>query len=241
MDWYFKLIHFYSLFKSLTMKSYNFKSLFYPGAGNDYAVIKHFIQHSTVDTFYYCDYLNRDIRPESILNEMNEQLNGFNIKYIASLQPAYFNQTDWEDFWCQESDGQTFSGRKENSFIALYRIELLDKTIELYYFGTEAIETYRVLIENNIKIDLVITQDHGLGCLWTTFCKGSYLEAIARVNDKMPKYLFVGEHMPAWEGYNKISEPFGVFGVHGHPRIMYELTSQSVDFFEFKERYTRLY
>ncbi len=224
----------------MTIKN-KIKTLYYPGAGIDFSTIVYFIENSSIETFYYSDYLNRDIRPESILSQMRGQLSGYNINYIASLHPAYFNQTDWKDYWCQESDGQTFSGRKENSFISLYRIELLDKTWELFYFGTEAIETFKVLLENQVKIDLVITQDHGLGCLWTTFCKGSYLEAIARVNDKMPSYLLVGEHMPAWEGYNKISEPFGVFGVHEHPRIMYELNSQSVDFFEFKERYDWLY
>ncbi|MHA8093234.1 hypothetical protein V7S78_12030 [Aquirufa regiilacus] len=223
------------------MEIINIKSLFYPGAGNDYAVIKHFVNNSTIETFYFCDYLNRDFRPESILSEMRGQLKEFNIKYIASLQPAYFNQTNWEDFWCHESDGQTFSGLKENSFIALYRIEYLNKIVELYYFGTEAIETYRVLVENNIKIDLVITQDHGLGCLWTTFGEGSYLEAIARVNDKMPRYLLIGEHMRAWKGYDKLSEPFGAFGIHEHPRIMYQLSLREIELIEYKGIYNTLY
>lgn len=223
------------------MEIINIKSLFYPGAGNDYAVIKHFINNSTIQTFYYCDYLNRDFRPESILSEMNEQLNGFNIKYIASLQPAYFNQSNWEDFWCIESDGQTFSGRKSKSFVALFRIEFLDRVFELYYFGTEAIETYRVLVENNIDIDLVVAQDHGFGGLWTTFGEGSYLEAIARVNNKTPRYLLVGEHMRAWKGYDKISEPFGAFGIHEHPRVIFELSKREVDYTEYKDHYFFLY
>lgn len=223
------------------MEIINIKSLFYPGAGNDYAVIKHFINNSTIQTFYYCDYLNRDFRPESILTEMREQLNGFNIKYISSIQPAYFNQTNWEDFWCKESDGQTFSGRKSKSFIALFRIEFLDRVFELYYFGTEAIETYRVLVENNFDIDLVVTQDHGLGCLWTTFCKGSYLEAIARVNGKMPRYLLVGTHHSTWEGYDRVSEPFGAFGIHEHPRIMYKLSLREIELIEYKAIYNTLY
>lgn len=229
------------------MHSNKSKSIFYPGAGNDYALIKHFIKNTehflpnfTVKTFYYCDYLNRDFRPESILSDLKEQLKGSKIEYIASLQPAYFNQANWGDFWSQEFDGNTNTGRKENSFIALYRITFLNKVFELYYFCTEANETYRILLENNIKIDLVITKEHGRDGHGANFDKGSYLEAIARRNHKMPRYLLVGVDFPAWEGYERISEPFGAFGVHEHPRIMYELTSQNVDFFEFKERYTRL-
>lgn len=221
------------------MHSDKSKSIFYPGAGNDYAVIKHFIKNTEhflpnfkVKTFYYCDYLNRDFRPESILSDLKEQLKGSKIEYIASLQPAYFNQANWGDFGCQESDGNTISGRKENSFIALYRITLFGRVFELYYFGTEAHETYRVLLKNNIKIDLVITKDHGLDGHGANFDKGSYLEAIARRNHKMPRYLLVGEGLPAWEGYERISEPFGAFGVHKHSCIMYALSSSKLDWLE---------
>ncbi len=223
------------------MSNYNIRTLYYPGAGKDFSTIKYFIQNSSIEKFYYCDYLNRDFRPENILEELKHQLPAYKISEVAELKPAYFNQSSWSDYWCTESDGQTFSGRKENSFISLFRIASLDKIYELYYFGTEAIETYRILVENQINIDLVITQDHGLGCLWTTFCKGSYLEAIARVHNKMPQYLLVGTHQPAWEGYDKISNPFGVFGLHEHPRIMYELEPGIVDNNEFKERYQWLY
>jgi hypothetical protein len=223
------------------MALYNLKSLYYPGAGTDFSTIGYFTENTSVKTFYYCDYLNDQLRPQSILDELRTQLPNYKIQYIADLKPDYFNQSRWSDFWCSESDGQTFTGTKENSFISLYRIEFLDKICELYYFGTEAIETYHVLLENKIKIDLVITQDHGLGCLWTTFCKGSYLEVIARVKNEMPRYLLVGTFHEAWEGYNKISEPFGIFGVHEHERIMYELESDIVDMLEFNEKYKWLY
>ncbi|MHA8093806.1 hypothetical protein ACMH5Q_02810 [Aquirufa lenticrescens] len=223
------------------MTSYKIKSLYYPGSGIDFSTIGYFIENSSIETFYYSDYLNDQFRPDSILGELRTQLPNYKINQIADIKPSYFNKSRWDEFWCDESDGQTFSGRKENSFIALYRIELLDKTWELFYFGTEAIETYRVLLENKIKIDLVVTQDHGMGCLWTTFCEGSYLEAIANVKDQMPRYLLVGTDHQAWKGYKQISKPFGVFGVHEHPRKMYQLDSQSVDFFEFKGRYDRLY
>lgn len=224
------------------MTSYRIKSLYYPGSGIDFSTIGYFIENSSIETFYYSDYLNDQLRPDSILDELRTQLPNYKINQVADIMPPYFNKSSWDEYWCSESDGQTFSGRKENSFIALYRIELLDKNWELYYFGTEAIETFKVLLENQIKIDLVVTQDHGLGCLWTTFCKGSYLEAIARVKNKIPKYLLVGENLPEWEGYDKISEPFGAFGLHEHPRIMYELSLfREVDFVELKKLYDRLY
>jgi hypothetical protein len=223
------------------MPKYKIKTLFYPGAGNDFSTIKYFVENSNIEKFYFCDYLNDQITPENVLEELRFQLHTFEIDKIADINPAFFNKSSWSDYWCDESSGQTFSGRLENSFISLYRIKSKKKIWELYYFGTEAIETYRVLLENKIKIDLVITQDHGLGCLWTTFCRGSYLEAIARVKKDMPQYLLVGTNHYEWVGYKKISKAFGVFGVHEHQRIMYELESRSVDYFEFKEKYEWLY
>lgn len=223
------------------MALYKIKSLYYPGSGMDFSTIGYYTENSSIKTFYYCDYLNDQLRPQSILDELRRQLPNYKINQIADIKPSYFNKSCWEEFWCEESDGQTFTGRKENSFIALYRLEAFDKIWELYYFGTEAIETYRVLLQNKIKIDLVVTQDHGLGCLWTTFCEGSYLEAIAQFMNEMPKYLLVGTNHDPWKGYKQISKPFGVFGVHEHQRIMYEIESRSVDYFEFKEKYKWLY
>ena len=217
------------------------KSLYYPGAGRDFSTIAFFIQNSSIERFYYCDYLNDQIRPQHILKELRQQFPSYKINEIAELKPSYFNKEEWGDYWCSESDGQTFTGRKENSFIALYRIELLDKTWELYYFGTEAIETFKILIENQVNIDLVVTQDHGLGCLWTTFCKGSYLEAIASVNDKMPNYLFVGEKQDAWSGYKQVSGPMGVLGVLERPRIMFELSDKMVGNIGLKSIYNSIY
>lgn len=224
------------------MKSYKIKSLYYPGAGIDFSTIGYFTENSSIETFYYSDYLNDQLRPESILDELRTQLPNYKINHIADIKPSYFNLSRWDEFWCDESDGQTFSGRKENSYIALYRIESNDKIWELYYFGTEGIETYRVLLENKINIDLVVTQDHGMGFLWTTFCKGSYLEAIARVKKKMPQYLLVGTDHQAWDGYTQISKPFGVFGVHEHPRIIYELSLlNEVDYFEYRVLYDSVF
>jgi hypothetical protein len=223
------------------MALYKIKSLYYPGSGMDFSTIGYYTENSSIKTFYYCDYLNDQLRPQSILDELRRQLPNYKVNQIADIKPSYFNKSCWDEFWCEESDGQTFSGRKENSFISLYRLEANDKIWELYYFGTEAIETYRVLLENKIKLDLVVTQDHGLGCLWTTFCKGSYLEAIARVNKNMPQYLLVGTDHQAWNGYKKISNAFGVFGVHEHQRIMYKLSvPQEVEFFEYKAKYDAL-
>jgi hypothetical protein len=57
----------------------------------------------------------------------------------------------------------------------------------------------------------------------------------------MPRYLLVGTFHESWEGYIKISEPFGVFGLHEHERIMYELEPDAIEINQFKERYDSLY
>jgi hypothetical protein len=139
------------------MPEYKIKTLYYPGAGYDFSTIQYFVQNTGVEKFYYCDYLNNQFRPENILEELKYQLPLYEIKHIVDLKPEYFNKSRWSDYWCSESDGQTFSGKKENSFISMYQIKFLDKICELYYFGTEAIETYRVLLENKIMVKINLT------------------------------------------------------------------------------------
>jgi hypothetical protein len=202
------------------------KSLYYPGAGYDFSTLRHFITRTRVDCFYYCDYMNYEITKQVILDKLIQELgdNGFRVEHVADMMPEHFGKRNWRDFW--HRDAIPFGGSVENSFIAQYLISRKNKTWEFIYFGTEAIETYHVLLQNRLSMDVVVTQDHGLGGLWTTFCRGSFLEKISRKYDSMPQTLLVGEDHEAWYGYRKVSEPFGSFGLHQHPRVLYRLSKK---------------
>lgn len=69
---------------------------------------------------------------------------------------------------------------------------------KLIYFGTEAINTFNVLLESNIYFDVVVTQNHGLGCFFTTFCRGSLLEKYAIEKRMLPKFIMLDEGGGGW-------------------------------------------
>jgi len=203
------------------------KNLFYPGAGYDFSTLLHFMFNSDIINFYYCDYYNAEFRIDSILNNLNRQFSSENIDckitHVTDLNPQFYKENDWIDFW-HEDQNIIDKHYIENSYIALIEIKTPEKKCFLYYFGTEAVKTYQVLLINNIIFDVVVTQDHGSlgGLLWTTFCKGSELENLSLLYDKMPKILMVGENQESWNNYTQISEPFGRFGLHKHPRILFQ-------------------
>ena len=201
----------------------NLKTLYYPGAGFDFSTLKYFMENSTVKKYYYCDYMNFDITPERLLEEINMyfHLSDYRVIHIANLRPNYFGKNEWPEFWHKEAP--MFGGQIDNSFAAMFKIKKGNKTWDLIYFGTEAIQTYEVLIQNNIKLDVVVTQDHGLGGLWTNFCKGSKLEKISHYYNQIPKFMLVGIDYEAWDGFENISKPFGNFGLHQQKRAIFKL------------------
>jgi hypothetical protein len=207
----------------MNLKSKRLKTLYYPGAGYDFSTLKYWMENSNIKQFYYCDYMNYDITEFSILQKLREEFREYEytIQHIADLRPEYFNRNEWHDFWHHQAI--PFGGSIENSHISLYRITQDDNIWELYYFGTEAIKTYDILLSNEIKVDVMVTQDHGLGGLWTSFCNDSMLEEIAVEYSMRPRYLFVGDDCNPWNGYKQISEPFGRFGLHEQNRIIYKI------------------
>ena len=199
------------------------RTLFYPGAGYDFSTLKFFMEMSSVKDYYYCDYMNYDITPESVFHLLKHQLSpyGFLVIKAGDLEPGYFNKNRWDAYW--HSDHIPFGGNIDHSFITLFTILRGGRKFNLYYFGTEAIQTYDVLLNNKGKIDVVVTQDHGLGGLWTTFCNGSILESLAIQQNKLPEILMVGEGLEPWVNYENITTPFGNFGLHEQPRLLFGL------------------
>jgi len=212
----------------MQLLNYKLNTLYYPGAGYDFSTLKYFMENSRITKYYFCDYMNFEITPDSILQELRMYFDqDYNIEIVADLRPTYFSKNKWIEYWHREAP--MFGGSIANSFAVLCKIKKGKKIWDLIYFGTEAIQTYDVLVQNNIKFDVVVTQDHGLGGLWTTFCKDSKLEMISHYYNQIPEILFVGIDYESWTGFEMFSEPFGSFGLHQHERILYKFNH---DYFE---------
>lgn len=196
------------------------KSLFYPGAGSDYSTLQFFMENSGVTHFYYTDYWNDNYNKDSVIYDLQKCLRPFDYQIIeqTQLSPVDFNQENWEAFWYPDPSACS-GGSIDNSFITKIVIEKEGKTWNLFYFGTEGIATYEVLLKNNLEMEVVVTQDHSLGGCWTSFCNDSLLEKIAKEKRMLPKMILSGGD--AWEKFIASSDSFGKFGLHQANRKLY--------------------
>lgn len=201
----------------------NCKSLYYPGAGYDFSTLQFFMENSGVNNFYYSDYMNIDIKHDTVLDEIKKWFLKFDyeLENAISIRPSHFKQRNWNNFW-HPNENARFGSNTEYSFISKFIISRGGKSWNLYYFGTEAIATYEILLKNKIFIDVIVTQDHGLGGLWTSFCDNSLLEEISVHYNMRPKFLFSGGGN-TWQGYEDASDWFGKFGMHEAERKLYKL------------------
>ena len=198
------------------------KTLFYPGAYHDFSTLQFFMENSSVTNFYYCEYMNREIDESSIYKALRTWFNNwenYSVRIHSQLGPKNFGQEDWRTFWYPDPEAE-FGSDKELSFCTRYEIKKNGKTWNLFYFGTEGIATYEVLLKNKINLDIIVTQDHGLGGCWTSFCKNSLLETISKRYKKLPKILLTGSY--AWDNYVEVSEWFGEFGMHNGDRKLFK-------------------
>lgn len=79
------------------------------------------------------------------------------------------------------------------------------------------------MLDNAIKIDLVVLQDHGTGDNWSEFGIGQDLKDIglSKVSDFLPSFLFVGKNTVPWNGYKQVTDFHGEFGSACHPRALF--------------------
>ena len=70
-------------------------------------------------------------------------------------------------------------------------------------------------------MDVLVTQDHGLGGCWTSFCNDSKLEELAVDHKMLPKMILSGDE--AWRNYEAASDWFGKFGMHEGNRKLFTI------------------
>lgn len=197
--------------------------LYYPGAGNDFETMKLFIDSTTINTVYYADYLEK-FKIDILIQKLGDNWSLINQEEIY---PQDFNQTKWSDFW-YNLDTAVHFGKPE----AAYGIKLIlkntqEKECTLFYLGTEAIMTYHILLQNNIKPDVIILQDHGFGGNWENQVFGfsenktSKFYGISKVSASLPQYIFVGENTTPWSEYKQLTSFEGQYGSAGHPRALF--------------------
>ena len=195
-------------------------TLYYPGAGNDFQTLKLFVENSSMNEVYYSDYHHQNINVEILMSILGDNWSLIN---RIDLSPEDFKQNEWSDFWFNLEKAAHYAKPINAYGIKFIFKHLSGKEFTLHYLGTEAIKTYLILLENNIKIDLIVLQDHGTGDNWSEFGIGQDIKDIglSKVSDFLPSLLFVGKNTVPWNGYKQITSFDGEFGSAGHSRALF--------------------
>ena len=186
---------------------------YYPGGWRDWSPINRYADEDLFDFFVYADYL---VSMNDVIDSLTNELYGFQIIDTTELGPGTCGGRlcDWADYYEQAADW----GNPNNGY--LLRVRLLTpagRNITLFYFGTEAIGTLRVLSSSVGRPLLVVVQDHGLGGFWTPFGGPSLLyQALAGNNAQLqnhrimrhflPRFIYVAEGTEAWPSYFECSD-----------------------------------
>jgi hypothetical protein len=209
------------------------KVLYYPGSGTDFEMMKIFIESSTINEVYYADYMD-NVNIDQALGALGGEWDVIN---ESVLIPLNFHKKSWADFWYDNVVSTKFSGPHHAHGIRItLQKNKTGKIVTFYYLKTEGIGTYKVLLENEIRPDVIILQDHGFGCQWAGASFGyngdvqTSLYGTSKAFHHFPKYLFVGVNTSVWQGYYMLTEFEGSYGSAGHKRGLFTL--EAAQFFE---------
>jgi hypothetical protein len=169
--------------------------LFYPACGIDYQPLIQFADLNLFSCFVYCDYQW----------PINQVLNGLPHDYqvldFAEIGPGRVGNRlrTWNDYFPNEPD---------NGFAVRARIQLPShKIIYLYYFGTDAVCTAKILLSGMGVPKCVVLSDNGLP---VPMGGNSELHDVYR-STRLPQYLYVKKYTDdltrEWPEYQLASEP----------------------------------
>ena len=195
------------------------KSVYYPGAGKDFSTLSYLHKKYQIREFMFSDY-NESPNERPFENEKNEEIDGLLFNVIGEQFPDDYSCVSWIDFWDKRSP-KISSFNEKNCSIKKVSLNIEDSDVNLKYFYTEAVGTFRVLNNSGIFPDLVVLQDHGFGGNWAQFGGNSPLYQVALASGQLPKYLFVGDNTEPWDGYTLYDVFHGEFGSAKHKRALY--------------------
>lgn len=204
---------------------------FYPGGGVDWSPIFRYADSDLFDFFIYADYW---VTSNTVIGDLAARLNGFQIIDTEQLGPGTTKGflREWVDYYEPGADW----GDPNNGYLLKVRLLTpMGRTITLYYFGTEAIGTIRILTASLGRPLMVVVQDCGLGGYWTSFGGESLMyQALVRYigppqNQKvlsrfLPRFIYVAEGTEAWPNYVECSElEEQTHDMHGVPKRLFRL------------------
>jgi hypothetical protein len=198
-----------------------FKTVYYPGAGQDFSPLQLFGNHAHVQSIYFTDYENNlgilysnDPKVTDVRDRLDERAEN-----VTELSPKDFDKKQWADFWPQESDA--WAGIKEAFLPSHHPVHAWGRRVtfnqhqksnhafDFYYLGTEGVKTAEVLIENGTILNVLVLQDHGFGGNWSVF-GGADSPLYRAMEQNLPKYILaeLNSNIEMWPGYEQVTRTY---------------------------------
>jgi hypothetical protein len=194
----------------------HFSTLYYPGPFYDLSPLEAFwkcVPESPIQKVFYVDY-GMNI-PSADWTNVNRIVHNILLDLVGiwptmhHLTPETYHLGHWNNFWHTNPSSSSYL----NAATACGR-KIVAGGYEFTYLSTEAIGTYHVLLNNGIRPDVLVLQDHGMGGNWTRFGggPGDLLYDMLVASGDLPKYLYV---QPAptgiteiYPGYIQVTDPY---------------------------------
>lgn len=203
---------------------------YYPGFGHDGMMLKVGNMSHAVHSHLHLDYLNGYDEDIAQVNSIIGYTSIGHIEWdIEDILP--------DGLYCHNmkrqprfAPPQTFRDNVKPHYFTeiLERKKWLDDThgaarMALTIMRADGIDFYYQLFvrEYHKSPWLFLLQDHGLGCNYDAFGKGSLLDAIMQKNDSHPQFVITENRYGTriWEGYEQIEEVERISGgMHRNPR-----------------------
>lgn len=175
---------------------------YYPGAGYDWSPLVRYSDKGLFSAFVYVDYY---LSRANVLNSLSD-LPGFQIIQVDNIGPGTTNgvELSWANYYDKERLHHLNHHGRECFIVRITLQNQLAQVVDLFYFGTEAKGTSRILLKSSGVPSCVVVQDYGGEIV------GSDLFSIFNSNefnrDLRPKFIYVDERTEPWPGYERISE-----------------------------------
>lgn len=203
------------------------RTAYYPGCGNDGALITICSASHCCHSLIYVDYLYPT--PEEFFE---------NISQIHTYEIIGYHEWREEDVYPKgiseinvsyKLHGLVFSPENIRRFtVILQRKPNRDESwgvfrFALTFFSADAIESYFQLYVNNFHTNpfIMLLEDYGLGGNYDKFGKGGYLDAIMSTYGCNPPFALIG-HASPWNDYVKLPLINSISGgMHRYQRYLY--------------------
>lgn len=211
--------------------------VYYPGSGTDGHPVKLFGSTHSAHCFVYADYVVTQRDVETQLAHPHHGFRGYHTLARVQLRERDLVPNGWTAHVHTGEvppDALRFAAVAPSPFGFLEILER-DQTLgedhgarrlAILFLGADGIATYDALFcqgRGDSPPLAVLLQDHGSGCNYNSFGRGSLLERIAMRCHVLPPWLLVAENTHAWQGFERVPEVDGdAGGMHAMLRFLYE-------------------